>query len=296
MKKVFLALMLVAAVAAGFTSCKKDTEESETHTQTFTLGETTYAIDNAITIKNIQNNGSQVYNAIVLSQGQMIGNNGGEGRGVVIVFRGNITPGTYNLSGNAESFPKYAFTSLTVEDIVNFNINELTASDAYNATSGSFTLEINDDTYTITTDNINVENVQDPAILETSSVDYEGGVANYILATVKEGNINSVNIVTAGTTKVVQYGFEQKVICFITENGDMLAYPYSDSIQTGTFENKPLFYINGMNTSNIQSNSGTISIEKDGDIYTVNIEEVTFGEQNYTLHYVGTLPNFDLPL
>ena len=297
MKKVFLALMLVAAVAAGFTSCKKDNNESETHSQTFTLGETTYDIDNVITIENIQYDGSQIYNAIVISQGQMIGNNSAEGRGVVIVFKGNINPGTYNLSSNENSYPKYTFTNLTIEDIVNFDINELNNDDAYSATNGSFTLEISDGTYTITTDGIEVKNVQDPTITETSSVDYEGSVENYRLATVEEGsNINDVNIVTAGATKVLIAMMEQPVLCFITEEGNMLGYMYQgNSIPTGTIDNAYLVYVNGMDTSSLHGNQGTISIKKDGDIYTVNIEEVTIDGQAYTLHYIGTLPSFDLP-
>lgn len=297
MKKLFLSLMLVAAVAAGFVGCKKTASESDTHTQTFSLGETSYDIDNVITIENIQYNGSQIYNAIVFSHGQMTGNNGGEGQGVVIIFRGDLTAGTYNMTFDpahpTNHFPMYLFAALEVEDIVNFNIDDLLAQDdVYAANSGSFTLEMDGDMFTVTTDGIEVEKTSDAAITETSSVDCESEVARYELATVEEGNINGVNIVTAGATKITY----QKVLCFITETANMIGYFYSDdSIPTGTINNATLFYVDGMDTSNIQLGSSTISIEKDGDVYTVNIDEVTMGGQTYTLHYVGTLPFFDLP-
>ena len=297
MKKVFFSLMLIAALVFSFTSCEKKASESDTHSQTFTLGETTYDIDNVITIENIQYEGRDVYNAIVLSQGQMIGNTGGEGRGVTILFKGDINPGTYNFTGNDEEYPKYVFGDLTVEDIVNFNIENLEDEDAYYAISGSLTLEINGDTYTITTDGIEVEYFKDPAIVETSSVDYEGSVERYVLATVEEGTINNENIVTAGSTKFNVLGFEQKALCFITEAGNMLGYIYqSNSIPTGTIENANLLYVNGMNiNSGVQTGQGTITIEKNEDVYTVDIQDATIGSENYTMHYVGTLPYFDFP-
>ena len=297
MKKVFFSLMLIAALVFGFTSCEKKASESDTHSQTFTLGETTYDIDNVITIENIQYEGSDVYNAIVLSRGQMIGNTGGEGRGVVLFFKGNITAGTYNLTGNDNDYPKYVFASLTVEDIVNFDFNNLDNEESYFATSGSLTLEINNDTYAITTDGIEVENAKDPAIVETSSVDYEGSVERYVLATVEEGTINSENIVTAGATTFTYIMMEAKAICFITEEGNMLSYIYQgNSIPTGTIENASLLYVNGMNISGgAQAGQGAITIEKNDDVYTVDIPSATIGNEIYTLHYVGTMPYFDFP-
>lgn len=289
--------MIIAAVTFGFTSCDKTTSASDTHSQTFTLGETTYDIDNVITIENIQYEGSDVYNAIVLSRGQMIGNTGGEGRGVVLFFKGNITAGTYNLTGNDNDYPKYVFASLTVEDIVNFDFNNLDNEESYFATSGSLTLEINNDTYAITTDGIEVENAKDPAIVETSSVDYEGSVERYVLATVEEGTINSENIVTAGATTFTYIMMEAKAICFITEEGNMLSYIYQgNSIPTGTIENASLLYVNGMNISGgAQAGQGAITIEKNDDVYTVDIPSATIGNEIYTLHYVGTMPYFDFP-
>ena len=66
MKKLFLTFMLVAAVATSFVSCRKTTNDSDTHTQKFTLGTTSFDINNALTIESIQDSGL-IYNAIVLS-------------------------------------------------------------------------------------------------------------------------------------------------------------------------------------------------------------------------------------
>ena len=292
--------MLVAALAFGFTSCDKTASESETHSQTFTLGETTYDINNVITIENIQYDGSQIYNAIVLSNGQIVGN-GGNGQGVVIVFRGDILAGTYTMSYNPlqpeASFPKYIFTELEVEDIVDFNMYDLLDQDGvYVASSGSFTLEIEEGVYVITTDGIEVENAKDPAIVETSSVDYEGTSLKYTLATVEEGNINGNNIVTAGATKFYLMMIEQKVVCFITEAGDMIGILYQGSIPTGTIVNANMIYVNAMDIQTIKNAQGevTISVDENG-IYTVDIPNVTFAGEHYTLHYVGTLPYFEFP-
>lgn len=301
MKKVFFSLMLVAALAFAFTSCEKTASESDTHSQTFSLGETTYDIDNVITIENMQYDGSQIYNAIVLSQGQIVGN-GGEGRGIVIVFQGDIMAGTYTMSYNPmhpeANFPKYLFAELDVEDIVDLDIFELLQQDdVYVASSGSFTIEIDEDIYTITTDGIEVENAQDAAIVETSSTDYEGIALRYILATVEEGDINGDNIVTAGATKFTYLMMEMKVVCFITETGNMLGYVYQgNSIPTGTFNDASLIYVNGMNINGgLQAGQGTITIEKNDDVYTVDVQDATIGGDAYTLHYVGTLPFFDFP-
>ena len=305
MKKVFFSLMLMAALVFGFTSCEKKASESDTHSQTFTLGETTYDIDNVITIENIKYEGSDVYNAIVLSQGQMIGNTGGEGRGVTILFKGNITAGTYNLTGNDSNYPKYVFANLTVEDIVNFDIDDiLDDEDAYYAIGGSFTLEIDGDTYTITTDGIEVEYAEDPAIVETSSVDYEGSVERYVLADVVEGDLNGVNIVTAGTTKYNIMFIETQIVAFITEEGDMLGVtstsPFTNGIPTGEFTNSdyPIILIEGMNINAPKfASSGNIVISKEGDYYTVDITNMEFTglTDTYTMHYVGTMPYFDFP-
>ena len=293
--------MLIAAIVAGFTGCKKDDNESTEHSQTFTLGETTYDIDNAITIENIQYQSSDVYNAIVLSK-QLIGENSGEGQGVVIVFKGNITSGTHNLSANNESFPKYLFGNIEIADIVNFNINNLLAQDDfYVATSGSFTLEISNGTYTITTEGIEMENTVNPNNIETSSVDYEGTPSRYILATVEEGNINETNIVTAGYFDRTILSIKLNIVCFISEAGDMLGFTsmtsFTDGVPTGDFTNSdyPIIFAEKMNIEQLNyASSGNIHITKDGDVYTIDMT-TTINSSDYTLHYVGTLPYFDFP-
>ncbi len=302
--------MLVAAFAMSFVSCEKKTTESETHSQTFTLGETSYSIDNAITIENIQYNGSQNYNAIVLSQSQMTGENGGKGEGVVIVFQGAITAGTYNPTFDpynpTVSFPKYFVAELEVEDIVNFSIDDLMSQeDVYVASAGSFTLEMDGDIFTITTDGIEVEKISDPAIIETSSVDYEGDVDRYILATVEEGNFNGTNIVTAGWTRYQIMFVQTNIVAFITEAGDMVGYTTTASFNNGipegtyTIDNSHQFiYVEGMNIKAPKfASGGEMTVTKDGEIYTIDMTGLVFDGMAGTsaLHYVGTMPYFEFP-
>ncbi len=300
MKKVFLSLMLIASLAFAFTSCKKTTSESETHTQTFILGETSYDINNVITIENIQYNGSQDYNAIVLSQGQMTGDNSGEGKGIVIVFQGAFTSGTktlaYDPANPTAHFPLYCYAELEVADIVNFNINDLLAQDnVYVANSGSFTLEMDNNTFTITTDGIMVEKANDAAITETSSVDYEGDVTRFVLATVEEGTLNEKNIVTAGTTTIQNLG-NLKIAGFITETGDMMGFFYDgNTVPAGEHSNQTIIYFEEMDYKNTAFSSGTINVAIDNDIYTVDITGATINGVEYTMHYVGNLPHFDFP-
>lgn len=307
MKKVFFSLMLAAALALGFTSCDKKTAESETHSQTFSLGGTSYPVDNVITIENIQYNGSDVYNAIVLYTGKLIGNTGGECKGVTIIFKGDITAGTYNLSGNDNYFPKYVFADVSINDIINFDILELADDDAYIATSGSFTLENTGDGYTVTTSSVEVENTWDPSIVETSSVDYEGASATYRLATVQEGTLNDgeaeANIVTAGTTKYTLMIVETNVACFITDSGDMIGFTsmqsLADGVPEGQYTNSdyPIIQVNIMDLEHFHTaTSGSISVAKDGDVYTIDITDAAINGKTYNMHYVGTLPFFNLPI
>ena len=304
MKKLFLSLMMVAAIAACFTSCKKDANnESTTHSQTFTLGETSYEIDNAFLIENIQHHGEQVYNAIVVSKGQFVGDSGTTNQGAFVIFEGDITAGTYSLSGNEDSYPKYGFADISITDIINFNIHDLDDDNAYFATSGSVTIEINDNTYTVTTSNIEVENTQDPTIVETSSIDYEGTPKHYLLATVEEGsNLNDVEIATAGSTKLEILFTETQVVAFISINGSMLGFmsstPFTDGIPTGEFTNSdyPIILIEAMNIQSLKAaSSGNINITKDGDVYTIDITEAVINNQTYNMHYVGTMPCFEFP-
>jgi len=294
-------------LAFVFTSCNKTTTTSETHSQTFTLGETSYPVDNVITIENIQSDGSDVYNAIVMYTGKLIGDTGGECKGVTIVFKGNIIDGTYNLSGDDNYFPKYVFADVSINDIINFNIWELADDNAYMATSGSFTLESTDDGYVVTTSNIEVENTWDPSIVETSSVDYEGASATYRLATVQEGTVNDgeadAAIVTAGTTKYTLMIVETNVACFITETGDMIGFTstqsFADGVPEGQYTNSdyPIIQVNIMDIEHFHpATSGSISVAKDGDVYTIDITDARINSKTYNMHYVGTLPYFNLPI
>ena len=306
MKKLFLALMLVAAVTAGFMSCDKNTTDSENHSQTFTLGEESFAIDNAISILNIQYQGSDVYNTIILSQGSLIGQTGGEGRGAVIVFKGDITAGTYTMSGDEEAFPKYFIGQVGVEDIVNFDMeNYEDNEDAYMAITGSFTLEDVDGTYVITTDGIEVINYKDNT-LETSSVDFEGTTDDFILATVGTGsNLNHEEmvepIVTAGKTTVPILFFSYNAACFITEDGNFIGFQSENSLANGlpvgTFTNSdyPIIFVDGMDVTTVKyASEGTISISGNEGWYYVNIQATINGIE-YTLQYNGTVPYFDFP-
>ena len=299
--------MLAAALAFGFTSCDKTTTTSDTHSQTFTLGETSYPVDNVVTIENIQSDGSDVYNAILLYTGKLIGDTGGECKGVTIIFKGDIIDGTYNLSGDDNYFPKYVFADVSINNIINFDIWELADDNAYIATSGSFTLENTDDGYVVTTSSIEVENTWDPSIVETSSVDYEGASATYRLATVQEGTLNDgeadVNVVTAGTTKYTLMIVETNVACFITDSGDMIGFTsmqsLADGVPEGQYTNSdyPIIQVNIMDLEHFHpATSGSISVAKDGDVYTIDITDAAINGKTYNMHYVGTLPYFNLPI
>ena len=299
--------MLAATLAFGFTSCDKTTTTSDTHSQTFTLGETSYPVDNVVTIENIQSDGSDVYNAILLYTGKLIGDTGGECKGVTIIFKGDIIDGTYNLSGDDNYFPKYVFADVSINNIINFDIWELADDNAYIATSGSFTLENTDDGYVVTTSSIEVENTWDPSIVETSSVDYEGASATYRLATVQEGTLNDgeadVNVVTAGTTKYTLMIVETNVACFITDSGDMIGFTsmqsFADGVPEGQYTNSdyPIIQVNIMDLEHFHpATSGSISVAKDGDVYTIDITDAAINGKTYNMHYVGTLPYFNLPI
>ena len=306
MKKVFFSLMLAAALAFGFTSCDKTTTTSDTHSQTFTLGETSYPVDNVVTIENIQSDGSDVYNAILLYTGKLIGDTGGECKGVTIIFKGDIIDGTYNLSGDDNYFPKYVFADVSINNIINFDIWELADDNAYIATSGSFTLENTDDGYVVTTSSIEVENTWDPSIVETSSVDYEGASATYRLATVQEGTLNDgeadANVVTAGTTKYTLMIVETNVACFITDSGDIIGFTsmqsFADGVPVGQYTNSdyPIIQVNITDLEHFHpATSGSITVAKDGDDYTIDITDAAIDGKTYNMHYVGTLPYFNFP-
>ena len=295
--------MLTAALALGFTSCNKTASESDTHTQTFSLGETSYDINNAFTVENIHYDGSEIYNAIVVTQGELIGSDA-DTKGVVIVFRGDITTGTYTFTGEELDFPKYLYTDIEITDITSFNIEEMQASDdTYLAISGTLVLDVDDNFFTITTDGVEVEKADDPAILETSSVDYEGNVTRFVLAEVEPGSelndgTEDYDIVTAGCTSFSIFGFQQKIVCFIAENGDAIGFTYEgESVPTGTLSGSTVIFVEGLNINNMAFPTGaTINVALNGDIYTVTIEGAHVSDKTYNLNYAGTLPFFTLPL
>ena len=168
-------IMVVAMVATCFMCCERTTIDSDTHTQKFTIGSDTYDIKNAFTIESIKDSG-MVYNAIVLSQSEDVGSSGSRTKGVIIVFRGDITPGSYNLFYDPQepsaNFPMYLVTELNMDNVVNFSLeNLMNQSEVYIADNGSFTLSINQDKYTVTATNIQVKKEQDQTQVTTSSVD-----------------------------------------------------------------------------------------------------------------------------
>lgn len=269
------------------------------HTQVITLGSSMCNIDHVTTIENIQHNGGQLYSSIVFSNGEMNGNQYETAKGVVILFYGDIISGTFNLSSNNNYYPKYFYVNdIDAEDIINFDINILIEeNEAYIANSGSFTISIDDNHYTIETADVEVSKVDDPGIVTTSSVDYDGAPSRFILSTVEEGFINDASIATAGSTQFITMFIEHKTLCFITEAGDMIGMIYQgNSIPTGTFETATLLYAHNMDVnSGTLITQGSITIEKNGDIYTVNMPEINIGTQDYVLHYIGTLPYFEYP-
>ena len=164
MKKLFLAITLAAAVTTSFMSCNKTTTDSDTHTQQFTLGETTFDIKNALTIENIKDSIGQIYNAIVLAQGEIVDDIGGRAKGAVIVFKGSFTQGIHNLVFDPQQpldhFPMYLIGEIDADNIVNFCLDSLlNQADVHVANNGSFTLSIDQDKFTVTTTGIQVTKV-----------------------------------------------------------------------------------------------------------------------------------------
>jgi len=301
MKKLFLSLMLVAGLAAGFSSCQK-LDDSDTHSQTFTLESDTYDIQSAITIENIHYEDSDdIFNAMILSNGEFTGN-AGNGKGVIIVFKDEISEGIYDLSNDLTTFPKYMYADVNVDDIISFDLADLqNDNDVYIAYTGSLTIERVGDEYTVTTDNVEVENAVNPDIFYSSSVDFEGTPISYVLADVDEGYVSDgtedETIVTAGSMKYQLLIVEQNFVCFFTEEGNMICFTYQgNSIPTGDLNDSSIILVDGMNIGNPQiASGGSITVELDGDTYTVDITDATINEKTYTLHYIGTLPFFDFP-
>lgn len=303
MKKLFLSLMLVAGLAAGFTSCKKndDGNNTTTHTQTFTLGDETYDINNAIIVENIQYD-DVVYNVLMFVEGDVVGATGGDAKGVIILFKGDIKAGSYVLSDAEYSFPKYFYAEIEADDIVNFDINDLAEDgDAYMAYTGIFDLSISGEEFTATSTDVEVVKASDEAIIATSSVDYKGTPLHYELAEVEEGSLSDgeaeYGIATAGCITYKILILEQNIACFIAETGDMIGFTYNGtSVPTGDLTDSMIIWVEEMDIEDlVLATSGSIHVEKEGNIYTVDITDATINGKVYDMHYVGTLPYFEFP-
>ena len=311
LKKFFLAFMLIVVTIAGFNSCDKNVSESETHSQSFTLGETSYAIDNAFTVENINDSHGNIYNAVVLGQGQIIGN-AGEGKAVILVFKGDIQPGTYTMSYNSmnptSNYPKYYFIQIKVEDIVNFSLDDLMTQDGYYvANDGSFTLEKDGDVFTITTDGIEVENINDAAVVETSSVDLESDLLSYVLPTIEEGNVDGVNIVFSGILKMKIEFLDMYCLAFLTAYGDVFGFTLPASYINGipedaySFVNHMIIYfsLTDITTVKYARCEGEVRVTRDNNIYNIDMKDLVFSNRDIKisrLHYVGEMLYYDFQI
>ncbi len=309
MKKLFLVFTIIAAVATGFMGCKKTTNDSDTHTQKYTLGDTSYDINNAMTIENIKDSVGQVYNAIMLSQTEEIGYFGSKTKGVFIVFKDDFASGIYNLAFDPEQpldhFPMYIVTEYEVGNMLTFSLsNFLNQADAYAARSGSFTLAMDGNQFTVTGTGIEVKKIKDQTQVSTSSVDFEDNMIRFVLSDVVEGDFNGTNIVTAGRTTLNILGSVMDVAAFITEDGNLIGFSSStasgDDLPTGTFtyNDRDIFYIQDMTVTTIKyATSGEISVAKNGNTYTIDMTGLTISgiSGTPTLHYVGTMPKFEFP-
>ena len=309
MKKLILVFTLVAAVAAGFVSCKKTTHDSDTHTQKYTLGTTSFDINNAITIENIKDSVGQVYNAIMLSQTEQVGYFGSKTKGVVIVFKGDFASGTYNLVFDPEQpldhFPMYLVAEQEVNNIINFSLSSfLNQADAYAANSGSFTLAMDGNQFTITGTGIEVKKIKDQTQVSTSSVDFEDNMLRFVLSDIVEGDFNGTNLVTAGRTKLEIFSTPYNVAAFITANGDLIGFisetSFDNGIPEGTYSSNDnsIIYVQGMSLKTLKfASSGEATVARDGDTYTIDMTGLAIDgiSGTPTMHYVGTMPNFDFP-
>lgn len=309
MKKLILVFTLIASVATGFMGCKKTANDSDTHTQKYTLGENSFDINNAMTIENIKDSVGQVYNVIMLSQTEEVGYFGSKTKGVFIVFSGDFESGTYNLAFDPEQplnhFPMYLVAECEVGNMLTFSLsNFLNQADAYAARSGSFTLAVDGNQFTVTGTGIEVKKIKDQTQVSTSSVDFEDNMIRFVLSDVVEGDFNSTNIVTAGRTTLNILGTMTDVATFITENGNIIGFSSSsasgDDLPTGTFtyNDRDIFYIQDMTVTTIKyATSGEASVARNGDIYTIDMTGLAIDgiSGTPTMHYVGTMPKFNFP-
>ncbi|MBQ3355252.1 MAG: hypothetical protein IJL04_06405 [Bacteroidales bacterium] len=309
MKKLILVFTLIASVATGFMGCKKTANDSDTHTQKYTLGENSFDINNAMTIENIKDSVGQVYNVIMLSQTEEVGYFGSKTKGVFIVFSGDFESGTYNLAFDPEQpldhFPMYLVAECEVGNMLTFSLsNFLNQADAYAARSGSFTLAVDGNQFTVTGTGIEVKKIKDQTQVSTSSVDFEDNMIRFVLSDVVEGDFNGTNIVTAGRTTLNILGTMTDVATFITKNGNIIGFSSSsasgDDLPTGifTYNDRDIFYIQDMTVTTIKyATSGEISVAKNGNTYTIDMTGLTIDgiSGTPTMHYVGTMPKFDFP-
>jgi hypothetical protein len=309
MKKLVFTFVLFAAVATCFMSCEKTVIESDTHTQQFTFDTEVFDIENAFTVENIQDSGL-IYNDIVLWNSEEWNPATTFSHGVVIVFQGDITPGTYNLTFDPQH-PTAHFPMLLVVDErgADFTIQTLlNQHNVHAAYWGSFTLAINQDQFTITTSNVHTKRLNELDYRRDLSVDFEDNMLRYVLSTVQEGTFNdTTNVVTAGRTKLKIFDTMYDVAAFITENGDLFGLisstSFDDGIPEGEYWNNEnsFIYIQGMNYRTLTlARRGEAFVERDGDIYTIDMTDLRFQDGDGinvsgSLHYVGTMPQFDIP-
>jgi hypothetical protein len=192
-----------------------------------------------------------------------------------------------------------------LDNIINFSLeNLLNQADVYVADNGSFTLEMNQDQFTVTTTNIEVKKVNDLTQVTTSSVDYEGNMLRYVLSTVEEGDFNGTNLVTAGRTKFDIFSTPYDIAAFITANGDLIGFisatSFDNGIPEGTYssDDNSIIYLQGMSLQTLKfASSGEATVARNGDTYTIDMTGLAIDgiSGTPTMHYVGNMPNFDFP-
>ena len=229
--------------------------------------------------------------------------------GAIIVFRGNYTSGTHNLVFDPQQplahFPMYLIAEHEIDNIINFSLeNLLNQADVYVADNGSFTLAMGQDTFTVTTANIQVKKVKDMTQVATSSIDFEDNMLNYVLSTVEEGDFNGTNLVTAGRTKFNIFSTPYNVAAFITANGDLIGFisstSFDNGIPEGTYSSNDnsIIYVQGMSLQTLKfASSGEATVARNGDTYTIDMTGLSIDgiSGTPTMHYVGNMPNFDFP-
>ena len=157
--------------------------------------------------------------------------------------------------------------------------------------------------FTITTTDVQVKKVQDLTQVSTSSVDYEGGMLRYVLSTVEEGDFNGTNILTAGSTKLNILD-TYNVAAFITANAELIGFitsaSFDEGIPEGTYSSSDnsIIYMQDMSLQTLKfASNGEATVTRNGDTYTIDMTGLAIDgiSGTPTMHYVGTMPNFDFP-